>query len=40
LDLKKDGTVQTGKGSAKPDIIINLSDDTFVELASGKLNGK
>ncbi|RGB22213.1 sterol-binding-like protein [Rhizophagus diaphanus] len=40
MDLKKDGTVQTGKGSAKPDIIINLTDDTFVELASGKLNGQ
>jgi len=40
LDLKKDGTVQTGKGSAKPDITINLTDDTFVELASGKLNGQ
>ncbi|GBB86539.1 hypothetical protein RclHR1_12970002 [Rhizophagus clarus] len=40
LDLKKDGTVQTGKGSAKPDITINLADDTFVELASGKLNGQ
>ncbi|EXX69245.1 hypothetical protein RirG_097810 [Rhizophagus irregularis DAOM 197198w] len=40
MDLKKGGTVQTGKGSAKPDIIINLTDDTFVELASGKLNGQ
>uniref|UniRef100_A0A1D1Z579 Oleate-induced peroxisomal protein POX18 n=1 Tax=Anthurium amnicola TaxID=1678845 RepID=A0A1D1Z579_9ARAE len=40
LDLKKDGTVQIGKGSTKPDIIINLSDDTFVDLASGKLNGQ
>ena len=40
LELKKDGTIQTGKGSAKPDIIISLSDETFVDLASGKLNGK
>jgi len=40
LELKKDGTIQTGKGSAKPDIIINLSDDTFADLASGKLNGQ
>jgi len=40
LELKKDGTVQTGKGSVKPDVIINLSDDTFVNLASGKLSGQ
>ncbi|RIA91814.1 sterol-binding-like protein [Glomus cerebriforme] len=40
LDLKNDGTVQTGKGSAKPDIIIGLADETFVELASGTLNGQ
>lgn len=40
LDLKNDGTIKTGKGSTKPDIIISLDDDTFVQLASGKLNGK
>ncbi|CAI2163238.1 10072_t:CDS:2 [Funneliformis geosporum] len=40
LDLKKDGKVQVGKGPAKPDITISLSDDTFVELASGKINGQ
>ncbi|CAG8583450.1 28113_t:CDS:2 [Dentiscutata erythropus] len=40
LDLKKEGSIQTGKGSAKPDIIMEMDDDTFVELASGKLNGQ
>ncbi|CAG8472017.1 12681_t:CDS:2 [Acaulospora colombiana] len=39
IDLKK-GVIQSGKGSAEPDISINLSDDTFVQLASGKLNGQ
>ncbi|KAF0464176.1 sterol-binding-like protein [Gigaspora margarita] len=40
LDLKKEGTIKTGKGSAKPDIIMDMDDDTFVQLASGKLNGQ
>ncbi|RHZ65472.1 hypothetical protein Glove_315g73 [Diversispora epigaea] len=40
LDLKNEGSVKTGKGSAKPDITITLEDDTFVQLASGKLNGQ
>ncbi|RIB03501.1 SCP2 sterol-binding domain-containing protein, partial [Gigaspora rosea] len=40
LDLKKEGTIQTGKCSTKPDIIMEMDDDTFVQLASGKLNGQ
>ncbi|CAG8447452.1 1028_t:CDS:2 [Funneliformis caledonium] len=40
LDFKNDGTVNADKGTAKPDIIINLSDDTFVDLAKGKIKGK
>ncbi|CAJ0912532.1 2470_t:CDS:2, partial [Entrophospora sp. SA101] len=40
LDFKNEGTVIAGKGSAKPDITISLSDDTFVDLSSGKLNGQ
>ncbi|KAL5035272.1 hypothetical protein BDV3_005228 [Batrachochytrium dendrobatidis] len=39
LDLKNQAGLTLGS-NAKPDITINLSDDTFVDLASGKLNGQ
>jgi putative sterol carrier protein len=29
-----------GAGSAKPDIVINVQDKDFVDLAAGKLNGQ
>jgi putative sterol carrier protein len=40
VDLKKDGSVVKGKGANKPDAVISISDTDFVQLASGKLNGK
>jgi len=40
IDLKKTGTVFKGKAEPKADITIILSDDTLVDLASGKLNGQ
>lgn len=40
VDLKKDGSVVKGKGANKPDAVISISDADFVQLASGKLNGK
>lgn len=40
VNLKKDGTVVKGKGAGKPDAVISISDSDFVELASGKLQGK
>ncbi|ORY06827.1 sterol-binding protein, partial [Basidiobolus meristosporus CBS 931.73] len=38
MDLKKQGTVNTGKPSGKPDVHLTLSDDVFADLASGKLD--
>ncbi|KAI9007477.1 SCP2 sterol-binding domain-containing protein [Phycomyces nitens] len=40
IDLKKAGSVQKGKGAAKPDAILSLSDADFLDLAGGKLNGQ
>lgn len=40
VDLKKEGEVVKGKGKNKADAIININDADFVQLASGKLNGK
>jgi len=40
IDLKKTGTVFKGKAKPKADVTIILSDDTLVDLASGKLNGQ
>ncbi|KAI8824964.1 SCP2 sterol-binding domain-containing protein [Fimicolochytrium jonesii] len=40
LELKKEGKVTVGKSETKPDITINTSDETFLDLASGKLNGQ
>jgi len=39
-DIKKNGTIITGKGPDKPDITLILSDDVLGDLASGKLNGQ
>ncbi|KAI8369803.1 SCP2 sterol-binding domain-containing protein [Choanephora cucurbitarum] len=40
VDLKKEGTVKKGKGSAKADAIMSIGDADFVQLAGGKLNGQ
>jgi len=40
IDLKKTGTVFKGKAKPKADVTIILSDDTLVDLATGKLNGQ
>jgi len=41
IDLKKTGTVTKGKPEGfKPDVTLMLDDETFVELASGKLGGQ
>jgi putative sterol carrier protein len=40
VDCKKEGTVVRGKGSQKADAILSLKDGDFVDLATGKLNGK
>ena len=39
LDLKKEGTVKTGK-AGKADCTIKMDDAVFIEIASGKLNCK
>ncbi|KAL5526685.1 hypothetical protein ACEPAF_8410 [Sanghuangporus sanghuang] len=40
IDLKKTGTVYKGPAQIKADVTIILSDDTFVQLADGKLDGQ
>ena len=40
IDLKKEANVYEGKAKGKADCIIMLSDDTFADLASGKVNGQ
>ena len=41
IDLKKTGTVYKGPATtAKADVTIILSDETFTQLASGKLDGQ
>ncbi|KAH7341949.1 SCP2 sterol-binding domain-containing protein [Rhizoctonia solani] len=40
IDLKKEGTVKKGPATGKPDVAIILSDETFTDLATGKLNGQ
>ncbi|KAJ7127142.1 SCP2 sterol-binding domain-containing protein [Mycena epipterygia] len=40
IDLKKTGTVTKGPSKPKADVTIILSDDTLMDLASGKLNGQ
>ncbi|KAH7106351.1 sterol-binding protein [Auriculariales sp. MPI-PUGE-AT-0066] len=40
IDLKKSGTVYAGPAKPKPDVTIILDDATFVDLATGKLDGQ
>jgi putative sterol carrier protein len=38
IDMKKAGTVFKGKAQPKADVTIILSDDTLVDLATGKVS--
>ncbi|KAH9847505.1 sterol-binding-like protein [Lenzites betulinus] len=40
IDLKKTGTVYKGEPQQKANVTILLSDDTFAQLAEGKLDGQ
>ncbi|KAK0527771.1 hypothetical protein OC834_004304 [Tilletia horrida] len=40
IDLKKAGEAYEGKAKGKADVTINTSDDTFTDMADGKLNGQ
>ncbi|KAJ9479465.1 SCP2 domain-containing protein [Pseudozyma hubeiensis] len=40
IDLKKNAEAYEGKAKGKADVTINLSDDTFIDLADGKVNGQ
>ncbi|KAF8349027.1 SCP2 sterol-binding domain-containing protein [Amanita rubescens] len=40
IDMKKTGTVHKGSAKPKADVTLILSDETLVDLASGKLNGQ
>jgi len=40
IDLKNTGTVYKGKAKPKADVTIIVGDDTFVEMADGKLDGQ
>lgn len=40
IDLKNTGTVYKGSAKPKADVTIILSDETLMDLASGKLNGQ
>jgi putative sterol carrier protein len=43
IDLKKSGAVRKGEAKShglKPDVTIILSDETFVNIADGKLTGQ
>ncbi|GBE88308.1 sterol-binding-like protein [Sparassis latifolia] len=40
IDLKTLGAVHKGAGTAKPNVTIMLSDETFEQLALGKLDGQ
>jgi putative sterol carrier protein len=40
VDVKNEGKVFRGKGNVKADAILSLKDADFVDLATGKLNGK
>ena len=40
IDLKSTGTVYTGAPKSKANVTIILSDETFMQLAEGKLDGQ
>lgn len=40
IDLKKEVSTYEGKAKTKADCIIDLADDTFADLAEGKVNGQ
>jgi len=40
IDLKSTGTVYKGAPKSKPNVTIMLSDETFEQLAAGKLDGQ
>jgi len=40
IDLKKEGKVYRGKAKPKADVTIIMSDDVFVQLADGSLDGQ
>ena len=40
IDLKQTGTVYKGEPKSKPNVTIILSDETFTQLAEGKLDGQ
>lgn len=40
LEFKKVGVVKKGASDAKPDAVLTLNDDVFVEMVNGKLNGQ
>jgi len=40
IDLKTEGKVLKGTTGAKPDVVLSASDENFVNIASGALNGQ
>ncbi len=38
--LQQNAEAYEGKAKGKADVTINLSDDTFIDLADGKVNGQ
>lgn len=38
IDLKNTGTVYKGEAKSKPNVTILMSDDTFQQLAEGKVS--
>ena len=40
IDLKSTGSVYKGEPKTKPNVTIIMSDDTFSQLAEGKLDGQ
>lgn len=40
IDLKKNGAILKGLASPKADVTLIMSDDTFSQLAAGKMDGQ
>ncbi|KAI6013349.1 hypothetical protein PISMIDRAFT_677190 [Pisolithus microcarpus 441] len=40
IDMKEKGTVYKGPAQSKPGVVLLMSDDTFAQLADGKLDGQ